>query len=62
MALLGRSTLAVPGRARGSYEEHMALVEALEARNPTQAEQIARRHIQQAYKVRLSLWVEEQSR
>jgi DNA-binding GntR family transcriptional regulator len=61
MALLGRSTLAVPGRARGSYEEHLALVEALEARNPAQAEQIARRHIQQAYKVRLSLWIEEQS-
>lgn len=61
MALLGRSTLAVPGRARGSYEEHMSLVEALEARNPEQAEHIARRHIQQAYKVRLSLWIEEQS-
>jgi DNA-binding GntR family transcriptional regulator len=39
----------------------MALVQALEARDPEQAEQIARRHIQQAYKVRLSLWIEEQS-
>ncbi|PZX34496.1 putative transcriptional regulator, HTH GntR [Cupriavidus phytorum] len=61
MALLGRTTLAVPGRARSSYEEHISLVEALEQRDPTLAEQIARRHIQQAYKVRLSLWIQEQS-
>ena len=61
MALLGRTTLAVPGRARVSYEEHLALVEALEKRDPALAEQITRRHIQQAYKVRLSLWIEEQS-
>ncbi|MNO03391.1 FCD domain protein [compost metagenome] len=61
MALLGRTTLAVPGRARSSYEEHISLVEALEKRDPALAEQIARRHIQQAYKVRLSLWIQEQS-
>lgn len=61
MALLGRTTLAVPGRARGSYEEHLALVEALEKRDPALAEQITRRHIQQAYKVRLSVWIEEHS-
>lgn len=61
MALLGRSTLAVPGRAQASYEEHASLVAALEQRDPAQAEQIMRRHIQQAYKVRLSLWIEEQA-
>ncbi len=61
MALLGRTTLSVPGRARDSYAEHSALVEALEKRDPALAEQISRRHIQQAYKVRLSMWIEEQS-
>ncbi len=61
MALLGRTTLALPGRARVSYEEHIALVEALEQRDPALAEQITRRHIQQAYKARLSMWIEEQS-
>jgi len=61
MALLGRSTLAVPGRPRASYEEHISLIEALEHRDTALAEQIMRRHIQQAYKVRLSLWIEEQA-
>lgn len=53
MMLLGRTTLAAPGRAKTSRIEHQALVEALSRRDPEAAEQAARAHIISAYRIRL---------
>jgi DNA-binding GntR family transcriptional regulator len=53
MMLLGRTTLATPGRAETSRAEHHALVEALARRDPEAAEQAARAHIASAYRLRL---------
>lgn len=51
--LLGRTTLAAPGRAETSRAEHAAIVEALARRDPDAAEQAARAHIIAAYRIRL---------
>lgn len=53
MALLGRTTLASPGRADTSRIEHEAIVEALSRRDPDAAERAARAHIVAAYRIRL---------
>lgn len=53
MMLLGRTTLAAPGRAESSRAEHAAIVEALARRDPDAAEQAARAHIIAAYRIRL---------
>lgn len=53
MALLGRTTLAAPGRAETSRAEHAAIVEALARRDPDAADQAARAHITAAYRIRL---------
>lgn len=53
MMLLGRTTLAAPGRAESSRAEHAAIVEALAQRDPDAAEQAARAHIVAAYRIRL---------
>ena len=53
MALLGRTTLASPGRADTSRTEHEAIVEALSRRDPDAAERAARAHIVAAYRIRL---------
>ncbi|HLT98154.1 MAG TPA: GntR family transcriptional regulator [Burkholderiaceae bacterium] len=53
MMLLGRTTLAAPGRAETSRAEHAAIVEALARRDPDAAEQAARAHITAAYRIRL---------
>lgn len=53
MMLLGRTTLAAPGRAETSRAEHAAIVEALARRDPDAAEQAARAHIIAAYRIRL---------
>lgn len=55
LALLGPTTLAIPGRSQESALEHQELVSALERRDPVAAEQLIRRHIRAAYKARLSL-------
>ncbi|MDO5666647.1 MAG: GntR family transcriptional regulator [Alcaligenaceae bacterium] len=54
MLLLGNSTLAERGRPDEARHEHEAIVNALEARDPEAAAEAARRHIQEAYKTRLS--------
>lgn len=59
MMLLGRSTLAKPERVKTARQEHGAIVAALEARDPIAAEQHARTHIREAYKVRLEAFFEE---
>lgn len=53
MMLLGPSTLSNTKRANAAHGEHMAIVEALEARDPKLAEHLARVHIREAYKGRL---------
>lgn len=53
MMLLGRTTLAAPGRAETSRAEHAAIVEALARRDPDAAEHAARAHIIAAYRIRL---------
>ncbi len=53
MMLLGRTTLAAPGRAESSRAEHAAIVEALARRDPDAAEKAARAHIIAAYRIRL---------
>lgn len=53
MMLLGRSTLAKEGRAESARNEHTAIIDALERRDSESAESLARRHIREAYKVRL---------
>lgn len=53
LGLLGRTTLATAGRAQASSSEHQALVNALEKRDPIEAERICREHIKAAYKIRL---------
>lgn len=58
MMLLGRSTLAKPSRADTAREEHRAIINALEARDPEAAEQFARNHIRKAYMQRLEAFFE----
>ncbi|RTZ43373.1 GntR family transcriptional regulator [Candidimonas sp. SYP-B2681] len=53
MMLLGRTTLAAPGRAESSRAEHQAIVDALSRRDPEAAELAARAHIISAYRIRL---------
>ncbi|WP_043830812.1 GntR family transcriptional regulator [Muricoccus aerilatus] len=55
LALLGGTTLAVPRRGAESVEEHAAIVAAIEARDAEAAEAAARRHIRNAFKVRIGL-------
>jgi DNA-binding GntR family transcriptional regulator len=53
MLLLGNSTLSERGRPDEARNEHEAIVQALEARDPEMAAEAARKHIQEAYKTRL---------
>ncbi|ECK7920421.1 GntR family transcriptional regulator, partial [Campylobacter coli] len=41
-------------RAKEAYKEHLAVVEAIRNRDIAKAEEMAKFHIRQAYKVRLS--------
>jgi DNA-binding GntR family transcriptional regulator len=55
LALLGRTTFSVEGRATLAAEEHMRIVEAIAARDPDAAEQAARAHIRGALATRLRM-------
>ncbi|HEY8610597.1 MAG TPA: GntR family transcriptional regulator [Roseomonas sp.] len=55
LALLAGTTLAVPNRGAESVEEHSAIVAAIESRDAAAAEGAARRHIRNAFKVRIGL-------
>jgi DNA-binding GntR family transcriptional regulator len=52
-ALLGSTTLTGPERIRSAHAEHVAIVVAIEKRDPRAAEEAARRHIRSAVMERL---------
>ena len=51
--LLGRTTYSVPGRIKDALGEHVAIVEAIRARDAAKAEAAARYHIRQSHKGRV---------
>jgi DNA-binding GntR family transcriptional regulator len=53
LALLGPTTLAAAGRGRQSIDEHATIVAAIRARDGDAAEAAARRHIRNAFEMRL---------
>jgi DNA-binding GntR family transcriptional regulator len=53
--LLGRSTLASPGRPEAAHEEHRAILEAIRDGDTARAEQAARDHIRSALRERLRI-------
>ncbi len=55
LALLGETTMSVPGRTRLAHDEHSAIVTAIAERDPDAAEAAARTHIRAAQQVRLTL-------
>lgn len=59
MALLGQTTLGLPGRSATAFEEHNALVSAIERRDPEAAEQASRAHIRAAHRARMALMLEQ---
>ena len=60
MALLGNTTLALPGRADSAIDEHAALVTAIKRRDSAAAEKAARTHIRSAYQARMQMVFEKQ--
>ena len=59
MALLGRTTLGIPGRYETAHEEHVEMVTAIANRDPEAAEAAARKHIRNAQRTRLKIMREE---
>jgi DNA-binding GntR family transcriptional regulator len=59
MALLGMTTMAITGRSTTAHGEHLAVVAAIEARDPTTAEAAMREHIRMAQRARLRLMFNE---
>ena len=55
LALLGPTTLGLPGRAATAAAEHAAILEAIAARDAAAAEEAAAHHIEQAHRARLRL-------
>lgn len=55
MALLGNTTLAIPGRSRTALQEHQRIVDALERRDAAAAEEETVAHIKEAYRARLRI-------
>ena len=55
LALLGPTTLGLPGRAATAAGEHAAILEAIAARDAAAAEEAAAHHIEQAHRARLRL-------
>jgi DNA-binding GntR family transcriptional regulator len=58
MALLGQTTLSLPGRSKTAFEEHDALVSAIERHDAAAAEETSRAHIRAAYLARMRLMFE----
>ncbi|MEO1693818.1 MAG: GntR family transcriptional regulator [Pseudomonadota bacterium] len=54
LALLGPTTLALPGRAEASIAEHAAIVDAISERAADRAESAARDHIRASFAARLT--------
>lgn len=59
LALLGPTTLAMPGRASSAYEEHDALVQAIERHDAQAAEDMSRAHIRSAHRARMKMMFEQ---
>jgi DNA-binding GntR family transcriptional regulator len=55
IALLGQTTFSVKGRPVKAAAEHRAIIDAIEARDPEKAEELARAHIRAALRARLKL-------
>jgi DNA-binding GntR family transcriptional regulator len=55
LALLPGTTYEVPGRSEAAYEEHMAIVNAIEGRQPEKAEEFACHHIAMAGQTRIRM-------
>lgn len=55
MALWVHATLSVPGRSQEALDQHEAIVGAIEKRDVTAAEQAARQHIRDAYRLQAKL-------
>jgi DNA-binding GntR family transcriptional regulator len=55
----GQTTYAVPGRKEASIAEHRAIVEAVNARDPDRAEQLAIEHMREARHQRLRMLSED---
>jgi DNA-binding GntR family transcriptional regulator len=59
MALLGKTTLSLPGRSSTAFEEHNALVSAIERHDAVAAEEASRAHIRAAHRARMKLMFEQ---
>jgi DNA-binding GntR family transcriptional regulator len=59
MALLGQTTLSLPGRSSTAFEEHDALVAAIERHDAAAAEEASRAHIRSAHRARMKLMFEQ---
>lgn len=55
LALLGKTTYAVPGRIASGWKENAEIVACIERRDPDAAEEAARRHIRAAAAVRIAM-------
>jgi DNA-binding GntR family transcriptional regulator len=55
LGLVPGTTFEAKGRAKAVYDEHLAIVNAIEERDPVRAEAAAREHIRKAGEVRLKL-------
>lgn len=60
MALLSRTSFSLPERRLKVLDEHLAIVEAINARDPERAEAAARAHIHSAHRTRLRMLSEAQ--
>jgi DNA-binding GntR family transcriptional regulator len=58
VALLGRTTLSVPGRIDVAVREHGEIVSAIVARDPQRAQDMARQHVRNSYQARVRLIME----
>lgn len=59
MALLGRTTLGLPGRQTEALAEHRAILDAIARKDSTAADEAARAHIRSAHKARLRILYED---
>jgi DNA-binding GntR family transcriptional regulator len=55
LALLPGTTFEAPGRVASAHAEHLAILAAIEKRDPEQAERLARSHIQMAGQTRMRM-------
>ena len=55
LGLVPGTTFEIEGRAAAVYDEHTAILDSIEARDPGRSEHAARDHIRKAGQVRLKL-------